>query len=309
MDNLYTVRLDNWQIALISSLACLMLFTMGIGGYLLKGDGAGNTAHYAQALSTWEQDLTKQATEITQVRQQASIQLEVLAKRVAELQAQLYQMEGVSQRLVQAAQLDPRELIVYNSPTYQPWGNGVDTPYHVNPTDFIVSLDRLETQLITRSEQLAILERLLLQREVTESMLGLGRVVDYGTISSPYGYRIHPISQKQAWHDGVDITAQPGTPINAIAAGIVRFSGRRAGFGNLVELDHGNGFTTRYAHNRNNLVIMGDIVNQGQMIAQMGSSGRSTGPHVHFEVLRNGISLDPLPYIQAGYGAASNYAP
>lgn len=303
MDNLYTFRLDKWQVALTSSVTCLIFFTMGIGGYLLKGDSTeDHHAFYAQVLSTWEQHLETQAGEVMRVKQQASAQLEALTKRVAELQAQLYHIDGISQRLVQVAQLDPRELIVYNISASVPWNHRVDTPSRITSTDFIISLDKLEAQILTRSQQLAVLEKLLLERQLTESMLGLTRIVDQGWISSPYGYRVDPITQEQAWHDGIDIAAELGTPIKAIAPGIVRFAGMRAGFGHLIEIDHGNGFITRYAHNRNNLVVMGDIVNKGQMVAQMGNSGRATGPHVHFEMLRNGTTLNPLPYIQAGYG-------
>lgn len=303
MDNLYTLRFDKWQLAMVTSMFCLLLITMGIVGYLLSRDSGDNEHVYAKALTTWEERLNLHAAEVTRVKQEAIAQLGMLTQRVGELQAQLYNAQAISERLLQSSKLNHQEMAIYDTAQYQQiYGGNVNSQWQtLSPVDFIAVLDQLSTQISTHADQLAVLEKLLTQRELTETMLGIGRIVEKGWISSRYGYRIDPFSKKQKWHAGVDISSEPGTSIKAVAAGIVSFAGKRPGYGNMVELDHGNGYTTLYAHNRNNLVVMGDIVNKDQLIAQMGSSGRSTGPHVHFEVAHNGINLDPLPYIQAGY--------
>ena len=118
-----------------------------------------------------------------------------------------------------------------------------------------------------------------------------------GWMSSLYGYRSDPMSGKKEFHQGVDVAGKPGTPITAVAAGIVIWSGQRYGYGDLVEISHGNGYTTRYAHNKKNLVSVGEKVEKGEIIALMGATGRSTGTHVHFEVLRHGKHLNPNKYL------------
>ena len=166
----------------------------------------------------------------------------------------------------------------------------------IMPTDFMQTLDNLGDQLTDRAGQLLLLEKLLLSRGFNDSILGIGRIVDRGWISFlwlPY----RSFMKRVTLHKGLDISGREGTPIRSVAPGIIRFSGKRSGFGNLVEIDHGNGFVTRYAHNHNNVTMGGHCGNKGQIIADMGSSGRSTGSHVHFEILRNGDHLNPLAYI------------
>ena len=110
--------------------------------------------------------------------------------------------------------------------------------------------------------------------------------------------RIDPISGERAWHDGADFAGREGSDILAVASGVVSWSGYRSGYGTMVEVSHGDGLSTRYAHNQQNLVDVGDLVRRGDVIALMGSSGRSTGPHVHFEVFKNGRAVDPASYVR-----------
>ncbi|HXG51809.1 MAG TPA: peptidoglycan DD-metalloendopeptidase family protein [candidate division Zixibacteria bacterium] len=121
-----------------------------------------------------------------------------------------------------------------------------------------------------------------------------------GTVSSPFGWRADPLDGKTRLHHGVDIAAPAGTPVRAAAGGKVTFSGRLAGYGNVVEVDHGGGLVTRYGHNAENLVVAGDRVRAGEAIALVGSSGRATGPHLHFEVRRNGAPVDPRDLLDGG---------
>jgi murein DD-endopeptidase MepM/ murein hydrolase activator NlpD len=121
--------------------------------------------------------------------------------------------------------------------------------------------------------------------------------VHEGYISSYFGERMDPFNGEEAMHKGVDFATDAGSDVLAVAAGIVTWAGPREGYGNLVEINHGNGYTTRYAHNAQMLVHVGDEVQRGQAVAVVGSTGRSTGPHVHFEVVRDGRQIDPMAYV------------
>ena len=124
-----------------------------------------------------------------------------------------------------------------------------------------------------------------------------GRPITWGWLSSKYGTRVDPISGKKAWHAGVDFAGKDGSDVIAVASGVVTFAGKRSGYGYLVEINHGDGYSTRYAHHKELKVMTGEIVKKGQVVGLMGSSGRSTGPHVHFEVLKNGKHVDPAKYV------------
>jgi murein DD-endopeptidase MepM/ murein hydrolase activator NlpD len=164
-------------------------------------------------------------------------------------------------------------------------------------SDLMGNLDRLEEQLSDRSEKLAVMESMLIDRTLQEKTSPAGRPAQGGWISSLFGYRTDPMNGKKEFHEGIDIAGKPDTPVTAAAAGIVTWSGPRYGYGTLVEVSHGKGYITRYAHNRKNLVAVGEKVEKGEIIALMGNSGRSTGTHVHFEVMRYGRHLDPRKYL------------
>ncbi|HEY9050177.1 MAG TPA: M23 family metallopeptidase, partial [Gammaproteobacteria bacterium] len=119
-----------------------------------------------------------------------------------------------------------------------------------------------------------------------------------GWISSYYGMRTNPFTGKLQFHKGMDFASKSGSEVQAVAGGVITWSGKRYNYGNMVEVNHGNGYVTRYAHNKENLVKVGDTVKKGQAVASMGSTGRSTGPHVHFEVLKDGRQINPLKFVQ-----------
>jgi murein DD-endopeptidase MepM/ murein hydrolase activator NlpD len=158
-------------------------------------------------------------------------------------------------------------------------------------------LDELTTGMDDREQKLSVLERLLMDRSLRARVIPSGRPVTEGWLSSGFGKRADPFTGKQEYHDGVDFAGKEGADVMSVGDGVVTWSGKRSGYGNLVEINHGNGYVTRYGHNKEQLVDVGDTVKKGQMIALMGSTGRSTGPHVHFEVLRNGKPVNPSRYI------------
>jgi len=163
--------------------------------------------------------------------------------------------------------------------------------------DFMKALDQLMMEIEGKEQQLEVLDSLLANRRIQDDVFLAGRPIDRGWMSSRYGRRTDPFTGRLAWHKGVDFAGKMNSPINAVASGVVTWSGDRHGYGEMVEINHGGGYSTRYAHNTENLVNVGDIVRKGQDIALMGSSGRSTGPHVHFEVFKDGRAVDPAKYI------------
>jgi murein DD-endopeptidase MepM/ murein hydrolase activator NlpD len=144
---------------------------------------------------------------------------------------------------------------------------------------------------------LTALESILLNHHIDEQRYLTGKPIEAGWLSSYYGVRKDPFSGLPAMHKGVDFAGKEGTKVIATAAGVVTWSGQRYGYGNLVEINHGDGLMTRYGHNKQLSVKIGDVVTKGQKIALMGNTGRSTGAHVHYEVIRNGLQQDPLPYV------------
>jgi len=165
--------------------------------------------------------------------------------------------------------------------------------------DLNSELAQLSSQLKRRELELNMLDEVLVNEEISATSQVRGRPVTWGWMSSAFGNRVDPISGKNAWHSGVDFAGRDGSDVIAVASGVVTFAGERYGYGKLVEISHANGYVTRYAHHKALRVQSGEVVKKGQVIGVMGSSGRSTGPHVHFEVLKNGRTVDPARYVSA----------
>jgi murein DD-endopeptidase MepM/ murein hydrolase activator NlpD len=163
--------------------------------------------------------------------------------------------------------------------------------------DLSAMLAQLQQDVDLRESQLSALENVILARELRAQIHPEGRPVANGFISSYFGERSDPFDGREAFHKGVDFAGSVGSKVVAVAAGVVTWAGERSGFGKMVEINHGDGFVTRYGHNERTLVSVGETVKRGEPVALMGSTGRSTGPHVHFEVLRNGRQVDPLTFI------------
>ena len=163
--------------------------------------------------------------------------------------------------------------------------------------EVLATLDSLDAEMTDRAGKLSVLESVMMSRSLSERVTPSGRPVEDGWLSSRYGKRSDPFSGKQEFHKGLDFAGKKGTDVMAVGDGVVSWSGERSGYGRLVEINHGNGYVTRYGHNQKNLVSVGDTVRKGQLIALMGSTGRSTGPHVHFEVLHDGKQVNPSSYI------------
>ena len=279
------------------SLLCLGLpLSLMAVGYDLGARAGAEQAHEAR-ISAAEEAASRRAQELAQVSTQAKQQLEVMARKLALLQARVTRLDALGGHLTAIAGLDDGEFSFATPPAF---GGPVEPLFEgtLLPKAFNEQLAALGRTLDDRDTQLDVLSGLLAEAELRAETMPSGRPIDSGWLSSDYGYRTDPFTGKRAWHAGVDFAGRAGSAINAVASGVVSWSGERAGYGNLVEVAHGDGLVTRYGHNEENLVQVGDLVRKGQPIALMGNSGRSTGPHVHFEVYKHGRPVDPSSYVQ-----------
>jgi murein DD-endopeptidase MepM/ murein hydrolase activator NlpD len=223
--------------------------------------------------------------------------IDALAIRLGQLQSQLLRLDALGERLVNIGGLDKGEFSFAEPPA-------LGGPEAMNSLgeesalpDLLLEMEQLDDLIEHRHQQLALVEDLIMNSNLEESVHPTGRPVTKGWISSYYGMRNDPFTGKRAMHKGMDFAGKEGSDVVAVAAGVVTWSGKRYGYGEMIEVNHGKGYITRYGHNKEVLVEVGDRVKQGQVIAKMGSTGRSTGPHVHFEVVRNGKTIDPTRYI------------
>ena len=268
---------------------------MGYLGYHLAVNQTENSQVVSQeAADSWQQSLDDQARTLAELRRNAELQLEALTTRLATLQARLLRLDALGERLTVAADLDPQEFDFTQSP---PVG-GLLLTEGVSQPDFITAIGQLEQEIARRGHQLESIGSFINNQLLDDERAIGGKPVRAGWMSSGFGRRTDPFTGSLAWHNGVDFAVPAGSDIISVGAGVVTYSGTRPSYGLTVEVDHGNGYLTRYAHAQEVLVEAGDIVDQGQSIALVGSTGRSTGPHVHFEVFRNGRVVDPASYIR-----------
>jgi len=294
------VHLGGFGVAALGMLAVGLL-----GGAVWLGSELGRAALAAPSPAPGDEavsmrrELADQRREVRRALGDARHDLDALALRLSELQARAIRIDALGNRLVALAGLDETEFSFGAAP---PRGGAAPEDSLTEPNrvpDFVADLERLERLLDLRGQELEALGSSLLSARVARALEPSGRPLDGGWISSGYGWRSDPITGQRAMHYGVDFAGRRGSPIRAVAGGIVLFAGTRSGLGRVVDIDHGNGYVTRYAHNKKLLVTAGQRVAKGEHVALLGSSGRSTGDHVHFEVLHDGRPVNPMKYIRA----------
>jgi len=266
------------------------IFASGLG---LFGYWVGQSQASSSSITSIQQEIKLQRDLISQTRFNARADLDALAARLGEVQAHAMRLNALGQKLVTIAKLDRGEFNFEESP-----GIGGPEELGLQELDFGSEIDEVILELEDREQQLGVLENILMSSHMQEEVLPEGRPIKRGWISSYYGMRTNPFSGKLQFHKGMDFAAKSGSDVLAVAGGVITWSSKRYGYGNLVEINHGNGYMTRYGHNAKNLVEVGDTVKKGQLISLMGSTGRSTGPHVHFEVLKNGRQINPQKFVQ-----------
>jgi murein DD-endopeptidase MepM/ murein hydrolase activator NlpD len=221
-----------------------------------------------------------------------------LTIKVAELQSHLLRLNALGNRLADEANIPAQE---YDFNRIPPSGGPVlpanDNAEIISNKSLAAMLVELGEQIAKEEKQLKLLESITLGHHIENMLYLSGRPINKGWLSSYFGIRKDPFNGQPSIHKGVDFAGKEDSDIIATASGIVSWSDKKYGYGNLIELDHGEGFKTRYGHNKTLLVSIGDVVTKGQVIAKMGSTGRSTGPHVHYEILRNNKQIDPIKYV------------
>ena len=291
-----SIELGRWSRALLS-LCCLGLpMGMVAAGYL-AGESSEPRSVRGASLDSMQNEFDRQTRELEALRSQAERKLQVLTLNLAGLQARMTRLDALGEHLTVMADLEEGEFDFSQPPAV---GGPMASEFSVSYSSLDIDnqLNSFEAQLTDREQQLEILGSLLTHRKLDEQAWLSGRPAEKGWVSSHFGQRTDPFSGQLAMHDGIDFAGKEGSNIIAVAGGVVTWTGTRSGYGEMIELSHGDGFVTRYAHNKENLVKPGDFVKKGQAIALMGSSGRSTGAHVHYEVYKHGRPVDPASYIQ-----------
>jgi murein DD-endopeptidase MepM/ murein hydrolase activator NlpD len=223
--------------------------------------------------------------------------LNAMAVRLGQMQAQLLRLDTLGERLAKLAGFKPQDL-VFNEPPAR--GGAVSSlpPQDLSLNDFTRQLDLLTRQVEDRGDKLGVLESLFTVDSAKKKLLPTILPVRGGWYSSNFGWRIDPFTGQRAFHEGIDVMVEHGTPFRAAAGGVVVFSAMHPQYGNMIEIDHGNGLISRYAHASKRLVKVGDVVLGGAKIGEVGKTGRATGTHLHFEVRQRGAPVNPTRFLR-----------
>ena len=224
-------------------------------------------------------------------------EITALTIKLAELQSNILRLNALGERLAEEANIPEQE---FNFGQIPPSGGPSTAPVATSQKSFaqlLIEITQLEKSLDHEENILKMLESLTLGHHIENTHYLSGRPITHGWLSSYFGVRKDPFNGKATMHRGIDFAGKEDGDIIATASGVVSWSDERQGYGYLVEINHGDGLKTRYGHNKKLLVHVGDIVTKGQVIAKMGSTGRSTGPHVHYEILHNNKQINPLKFV------------
>lgn len=219
-----------------------------------------------------------------------------LARKLGEVQAQLMRLDAIGERVGKAAGIRPEEFRFAHLPGR---GGAMASGESMTLRDLDLELRQLSLSVEQRSDYLSVIEAELRAHQVRQALMPHSKPVADGFVGSGYGWRSDPFSGEMSHHSGIDFAAPTGTPVHAAAGGVVVVSEYHPVWGNIVEVDHGNELLTRYAHASRLNVAVGDIVKRGQKLAEVGSTGRSTGPHLHFEVHHRGVAQNPAKFLLA----------
>lgn len=284
--------------------AALLLLVLVVGGTSLAGwvgFQLGEEAGHSEVANSETTELLEllraERQAIADAKADQRAHLDALAMRIADLQARLIRLDALGDRLVEVGKLDDGEFDFTAQP---PIGGSDETQpiEDVSLLDISADMSRITALLDDREDKFVTLEQMLMTRDLIDAVTPSGRPVQQGWLSSGFGKRTDPFTGKKAFHRGVDFAGKSGIDIVAVAAGVVTRSEMASGYGNVIEVRHADGYSTLYAHNQENLVGVGDVVGKGDTIALLGNTGRSTGPHVHFEVRRDGKIMNPSRFVR-----------
>ncbi len=266
------------------------------GGYWFSSHtGSGVSQNQVASLTD---ELHNQRDNIDTIRQSNEDTLDALAIRIAQMNARIIRLDALGRRLTGMANLEDGEFDFESAPAL----GGPEEPFlsgsNIAVPEIVDQMQSLDYQLDNREAQLQVLEGMMMNQNLKDRVYPQGRPVGSGWISSYFGKRTDPFTGKLANHTGLDFAGKLGAEVVSVADGVVTWSADRYGYGIMVEINHGNGYSTRYAHNSENLVVVGDEVKKGQAVALMGETGRATGPNLHFEVLKSGHRVNPVNFIR-----------
>lgn len=267
---------------------------------LLLATGAGiyqhNSARFEDQQASVDNDRLvreQQKKQVLELKSATESQLAMLVTHVARMQAKITRLEALGQQVAERNKLEDD----FDFSSEVGVGGLSELGTNIELGQLIDDMDKLASRIDNNNVQLSLLETVSSNHHIDEERYVSGLPLDKGWLSSPYGLRNDPFNGRRTMHKGIDFTGREGANVVATAAGVVTWAGNMFGYGELVEIDHGNGLRTRYGHNKALSVTVGDVVAKGDTIASMGSTGRSTGAHVHYEVLRGGQQIDPQKFV------------
>jgi murein DD-endopeptidase MepM/ murein hydrolase activator NlpD len=288
-----SIALGTRELALVGTglaLAIVLLAT-ALHYFTLRYAVANDSAYLRPILASM------QAQENERIQSYLGENLRTIAGKVGELQARLVRLDALGDRLSKVAGLKPQDFM-FDRPPAQGGADSSIPAQHLSMRQLGDELDSLARELEDRGDKLRFLESTLTVEHARQQLVPNRMPVQNGYFSSGFGWRIDPFNGMNAFHEGLDFTARDGTAILAAAGGVVVFAAAHPQYGNMVEIDHGNDLVTRYAHASKLAVKVGDVVLRGSKIAEVGSTGRSTGTHLHFEVRHRGVAQNPARFLR-----------
>src|SRR5579872_7406852 len=291
-------RTRHFDLARPLPIALLAMLSLGlIAGSFAIGLSFGERTMARHAISDPIETLKADRAQIAQLRSQDQDKIDALAMRLGLMDAHLIRLNALGKQLTEMANINSREFDFDHDPPLGGPEAGLEEAASATAPGLSAMIDELSRRIDLRDAQLSALGNVIMGRQLSAQIKPSGRPVREGYISSYFGERMDPFTGEEGIHKGIDFAADMGSDVLAVAAGVVTSVGRHSGYGNMVEIAHGKGLVTRYAHADQTLVSVGDEVQRGQAIATVGSTGRSTGPHVHFEVLKDGQQIDPMRFV------------
>ncbi len=289
---------SRYGIACAAAIMALIVVGMAFGYWIGAQRGPSQLLARAQHL---QDRIKQQKQDIVNIRTQNRGAINAVAARMAQLNAQVNRLDAMGAEIVHLAGFK-KSGFDFSAPAGEggPASND-EKPWQLGNLNAATS--SLSQRLWHEEHELNALEALLTHKKLSAQIVPRGRPVRNGWISSPYGWRTDPFTGEREFHYGIDFAGKEGAKVHAVAAGVVTWAGPRYGFGNLVIINDGDGYTTYYAHNKKVLVKVGQIVKRGDVISLMGETGRATGPHVHLEVHKDGVPINPWSLVE-GKGVA-----
>ena len=294
-----SISFTGWMTTLL--LSALLILSVGFGAFFgYKISDFHWQVVFENTAGEIQEQIRLQSDNVAVGREEVEQTLSAMTIKLAQMRSRLVRLDALGEQLTQIANLKGGEFDFSASAGLggpeKTMMSELSDP--ISPQEEIeLIFESLENNLGDREAQLSVLQSMMSDNRLRTESVVAGRPIVKGWLSSEYGMRTDPFHGRKSWHNGVDFAGREGSDIIAVASGVVVWSGTKKGYGKMIEINHSDGYLTRYAHNRENLAKVGMLVKRGDVIASMGNTGRSTGPHVHFEVYKDGRTVNPATYI------------